>query len=388
MLTSRSSSNRQARQRRGAVAVLVALCIPILLILTAFCVNVTYMQMVREQLRVVCDASAKAALVNYGTNSSQSTAIAFAQTVANQNLVGGTTLSLSSSNVTFGNATQGGSGVYAFTAGGTPVNAVQVIGTVTPSIFMKTFLTTQSFTTSQTSVATRVCYDICLALDRSASMAFDLSSSEFSYPSDVSSGATQLQCYFTPPSMTGSRWYELTLAVQQFISTLQSRSLNVDLALVTYAENYTFGTYSATEATLDQTLTSNYTLITNAMNAYSANPLLGDTNMSAGMALAQGELTSTRARPTANRVMILLTDGVPTSGNTNISSLTGSYCSGSDIMTYVITFGAEASSGANETAMQAAATAGNGQFYAAPTSAALSAAFVDIADSLPAVLIK
>ena len=162
------------RQRRGAIAVLVALAIPMLLILSAFAINVAYMQMVREQLRVTCDASAKAALVKYGATASQSTAISFAQTVANMNLVAGSALPISTSNVTFGNATQGTGGVYAFTAGGTPTNSVQVTGTVNPPLFITTFLPISKFTTTQVSTATRVAYNICLVLDRSASMAFDL----------------------------------------------------------------------------------------------------------------------------------------------------------------------------------------------------------------------
>lgn len=235
---------------------------------------------------------------------------------------------------------------------------------------------------------TRVSHDICLVLDRSASMAFDLSANEFQYPSDVSSGKNALQCYFTPPSSSSSRWAALTSAVGTFVSTLQSRNLDVHVALVTYAEAYTFGTYSATQATLDQTLTSNLTTITTDMNAYGQNPLLGDTNIAAGLALAQGELTGSRARSTANRTIILLTDGVATTGSTDIASITSSYCSGSQIVTHTITFGAEASSGSAQTAMQNAATNGNGMYFNAPSSSQLQTAFQTIADSLPAVLIK
>jgi Flp pilus assembly protein TadG len=384
----RNRTSGLRRQRRGAIAVLVALAIPMLLILTAFAINVAYMQMVREQLRVTCDASAKAALVKYGATQSSSTAISFAQTVANMNLVGGSPLPLSAGNVIFGNATQGGSGVYAFTANGSPTNSVQVTGTVNPPLFITTFLPISKFTTTQVSVATRVAYDICLVLDRSASMAFDLSANEFTYPADVSAGQNPLQCYFTAPSQTASRWYQLTLAVNSFVSTLQARNIDVHVALVTYAETYSFGTYSATEATLDVPLTSNYNSVVTAMNVYSQSPLLGDTNMSAGLALAQGALTGNLARTTANRLIILITDGIPTQGNLNISTITSGYCSTNQIMTDTITFGAEASSGSAQTTMQNAALNANGMYFNAPTAAQLQTAFQTIADSLPAVLIK
>lgn len=380
------TKTKALRQRHGAISVLVALAIPMLLILSAFAINVAYMQMVREQLRVTCDASAKAALVKYGATASQSTAISFAQTVANMNLVGGTPVTLSAGNVIFGNATQGGSGVYAFTANGTPTNAVQLTGTVSPPLFISTFLPISKFTTTQVSTATRVAYDICLVLDRSASMAFDLSANEFEYPSDVPSNA--IEAYFTAPSQTASRWYQLTLAVNSFISTLQARNINARVALVTYAETYSFGTYSATEASLDVPLTTNYTSIQTAMNAYGQNPLLGDTNISAGLALAQSQLTGSTALSTANRLIILLTDGIATQGNTNIASITLGYCTSNQIMTDTITFGAEASSGSAQTTMQNAATNGNGMYFNAPTAAQLQTAFQTIADSLPAVLIK
>ncbi len=60
------AEKEQTAWQRGAIAVLVALSIPMLLILATFAANVAYMQMVREQLRVTCDAAAKAALVKYG----------------------------------------------------------------------------------------------------------------------------------------------------------------------------------------------------------------------------------------------------------------------------------------------------------------------------------
>ena len=124
------------------------------------------------------------------------------------------------------------------------------------------------------------------------------------------------------------------------------------------------------------------------MNNYGANPLLGDTNISAGLALAQSELTGSAASPTANRLIILLTDGIATQGNTNIASITSGYCSSNQIMCDTITFGAEASSGSAQMTMQNAATEANGMYFNAPTASQLQTAFQTIADSLPAVLIK
>ncbi len=374
--------------RRGAITVLVAIMIPVLLVLAAFAVNVTYMQMVREQLRVTCDASAKAALVNFGATQQQSSAIALAQTLASQNLVAGQTLTINSTNLLFGNATKGSGGVYTFSSGVSPLNSVQLTGNIAAPLFMTTFLAKNSFSPTQVSLVTRISHDICLVLDRSASMAFDLSVNEFNYPADVATGRNPLQCYFTPPSTTASRWASLTQAVNSFVSVLQARNLDVHLALATYAEAYTFGTYSATEATLDVQLTNNFSPTLLAMNNYGQNPLLGDTNIAAGLALAQGELTGLRARVTANRTIILLTDGVATTGNTDIPGIALSYRQANNIVMHTITFSAEAGTPSAQAAMQGAATNGNGMYFYAPTSAQLQTAFQTIADSLPAVLIQ
>ena len=389
MFSGKKKTRRLRRSRRGAIVALVGVSLPMLVCLCAYAVDVAYMEIVRAQLRISTDSAAKAALIYEGSGQTQATAITSAQSVANNNLVAGQQVSYSSSNLLFGNAVKNGSGVYVFTSGGTPANSVQATGTVTPTLLMGAYLPVSSFTAQQVSVATRISHDIILVLDRSASMAFDQSANEFVYPPDVLAGRTQLQCYFTPPSATNSRWAALTSAVNTFINTLTARNLDVHVGLVTYAETYSFGNYSATESTLDVPLTSNLSLIVPAMNAYGANPLLGDTNIQAGLATAQTELTGSDARTsTADRTIILLTDGVVTQGNTNIASLTLAARQNANIVTHVITFGLEASSGTIQTAMQNAANSGNGNFYPAPTAATLTQAFQDIADSLPAVLVQ
>lgn len=381
-------------RRRGAIAVLVALAIPFLLLLASFGINVVYMQMVREQLQIACDSAAKVALVVYGATQNQTTARSEARTVALANTSGDfafqtsgahSAFTIPDANIVFGNATKSGS-VYAFSANTTPLNSVKVTGTVTPNVLMAPFLPISTFTTSASSISTRISHDIMLVLDRSASMSFDLSANEFEYPTGVST--FPLYYYFQPPDPTSSRWAALTSAVNTFITTIQARNLDVHVGLVTYSYTYTLGSLTAATATLDVKLTSNYTSVLTAMNAYAANPLLGDTDIEAGLALAQTELTGSDARTTADRTIILLTDGVPTQGNTNIASLTLADATGSNIITHVITLGAEASSGSYQTSMQQAASNGNGLFFNAPTSAALSQAFATIADSIPAVFVQ
>ena len=382
----KSKSSCPCGHRRGAIAALVAVLLPVLVLLVGFAVNLAYMEMIRTELRISCDSAAKAGLINLGSTQQLASARTAARSVSAANPVGGTALTLADSQIEFGNAVKNGGGTYIFTSGASPMNSARVTGTMSVPYLFGAFMPGGNFTVTEVSLTSRVSYDIALVLDRSASMAFDLSSNEFNYPPDRTT-FNPLQSYFTPPSPTASRWYSLSNAVNSFVSVLQSRNLDVNVALITYAENYTFGNYSATEATLDVPLTSNYNLIAPAMNAYGQAPLLGDTNISAGLVLAQTELTGPRARLTANRTIILLTDGVATTGNLNIPSVALGLRTNAQIVTYTIAFGGEAGSGAAQAAMSGAAVNGNGVFYDAPTAATLQSAFQQIADSLPAVLI-
>jgi hypothetical protein len=365
----------------------VAFMVPLIMIFVGYSVNIAYMELAQTELRLNCDSAAKAALVNFGATQQQSTAISFAQSIARQNSVGGSPLTIPSGSFQFGSSTKQSNGSYTFTAGGTPINSVQVNGSATVTLPFGAMVASGTYTCSELSYATRISHDVILVLDRSASMAFDLSGNEFVYPSDRTL-YSPLQSYFTSPSPTASRWAALDSAVDSFVAVLQARNLDVNVGLVTYAENYTLGNYSATEATLDVQLTSNWNAIETVMNNYGNYPLLGDTNISAGLALAQGELTGTRARTTADRTIILLTDGVATQGNTDIAGLVSGYRTGSSIVTHVITFGGEAATGSVQSEMMTAAQNGNGMFFNAATSAQLQSAFQTIADSLPAVLVK
>ena len=378
---------RPVAHRKGAMMPVVAFMLPVIMIFIGYSVNLAYMELAKTELRLSCDSAAKAALINFGSTQQQSNAISFGQSVALNNTVVGQSVTIPSANFKFGNASKQGTGSYTFTVGGTPTNSVRVIGSTTVSLPFGAMTPSGTYTCSQTAIATRISHDIVLVLDRSASMAFDLSGNQFVYPADRVLYSA-LQSYFTAPSPTASRWAALTSAVNSFITVLQARNLDVKVSLVTYAEAYSLGSYNSTQASLDVNLTSNYNSILTSMQTWGNTPLLGDTNIAAGLALAQGELTGARARTTADRTIILLTDGVATTGNTNIAGLTSSYRTGSSIVTHVITFGGEAAAGTVNTSMTSPASSGNGPLLNPATAAQLTSAFQTIADSLPAVLIN
>lgn len=371
--------------RRGGIVVLVAILMTVLVTLSVFAINLVYMEITRTELRIACDAAAKAAIVRLGSSQSQSNARSYAQSVAQLNPVGGSQLTLSSGQIEFGNASRAGNGSYTFTANQTPLNSARVTGNKNVGMIFGGFLTTTSFTPQQQSIVMRVNHDIALVLDRSGSMAFDTTNSEFAYPADRNFG-TNFQNYFTAPSLTNSRWKYLSDAVTAFNTTLTTRQLDAQVALTTFAEDYTFGSFNSVEASTDVPLTKTYSQISNRMTTWNSTVLVGDTNIEAGLAQGRAALTGTGARVTAQRTIILLTDGVPTSGSTNLATIAANYRA-EGIVTHVITFGGQAASGANQTRMQNTAASGYGQYYHAPDSATLTSVFRQIAEGLPAVYI-
>jgi len=86
-------------------------------------------------------------------------------------------------------------------------------------------------------------------------------------------------------------------------------------------------------------------------------------------------LTNSNAtRPTAQKVMIVFTDGHYT-GNDPVPYATTAYSQ--DVIVHAVTFG----SGANQTEMQNVATAGGGDHYHAPDAATLDQIFRRLAAS-------
>jgi Ca-activated chloride channel homolog len=384
----RSAAKRNGRRnnRRGTVLVLVAFLMIVLAGLAAFSINVVFMETTRTELRAACDAASKAAVVNLGSSQSESTARAFAQNIAARNSVAGQPLALTNSQIIFGNAARDASGRFIFTPGALPLNSARINADVQVNMLIRGLLTTSGFRPTMTSTAARVDHDICLVLDRSASMSFDLSNQEFKYPADRANGTT-FQNYFLPPSPTGSRWKSLSDAVGVFVTTLQTRQLDAQVAVVTYADAFSFGEYNSTQASKDVSLTKNYSLVTTAMTNWGKEELLGDTNIEAGLTLGRSTLKGTGSRKTAQRTLILLTDGVPTKGNTDLGAQALAARTGDRIITHTIAFGGQASIAVNKARLQAAADNGNGKFYLAPSSSELTNCFRAIAEGLPAVLI-
>src|SRR4249919_2295812 len=123
------SMKAQQKSRRGAMMVLIAVCLPLLIIMAAFAIDVAWMQLVRTELRTATDAASRAAAKELSLSQSTDTARARAKDAANRNLVAGAPLKLADSDIEFGNSSQStATSRFLFTTGGKTPNAVRVNG--------------------------------------------------------------------------------------------------------------------------------------------------------------------------------------------------------------------------------------------------------------------
>src|SRR3954462_8131059 len=115
--------------RRGAMLVLIAVCLPLCIIMAAFAINVAWMQLVRTELRTSTDAAARAGAKELSLAQSTSVARTAAKDAAKRNFVAGAPLLLADSDVEFGNSSQPtDTSRFVFTSGGKTPNAVRVTG--------------------------------------------------------------------------------------------------------------------------------------------------------------------------------------------------------------------------------------------------------------------
>ena len=119
--TDRSMSRqRVGRIRRGSVMGMMAILLPVLAILSAFCINAAHMQLTRTELIVATDAAAKAGGRAFSDLQSVDAAKAAAISTAAMNTVDGDPLQLDGSEgsgqIVFGYTTQpdGPEGRYVF----------------------------------------------------------------------------------------------------------------------------------------------------------------------------------------------------------------------------------------------------------------------------------
>ena len=358
-------------RRCGAILPLIALLLPVLIVIVGFSVDLAFMQSVRTEMRVVADLSAKAAAAELSRTQSVGQARVAARDVASNNLVAGKAVTLDNADIVFGRSTLQ-SGSWVFQAGGTPNNSIQVNVRRTSSasdgpvrLFFGRFYGRRTFQPTIAATATFQDVDICLVLDRSSSMKLATNDTAgFMDPSDPR---------FCAAPYADSRWVAVENAVGLFTTQLSTTLAVEHTALVTFASDYTSSCGETnSEASTDQDLDGDLTLIDQAMADRSNTVWNGATNIHAGINQARSVLTGTQSRSNAEKVMIVLTDGVYTGDD---PSTEATLAAADGILIHTITYG----DGANQTDMQAVAQNGNGQHYHAPDETTLNDIFTEIA---------
>ncbi len=392
-----------AQDRRGAAHVLIAVMILAFLVSGAMAVDFAYMQLIRTELRSATDAAAKAGAEALARTQDSEAAIDAAVQYASLNTVAGQPFALARTDVVLGRVTAQSGGGWGFTAGSTPFNSVRVNARIAdgaqtgsiPTFFGPAF-GHSGFTTSQRATAGQQEVEVVLCLDRSGSMLFDMSGVDYSYPSgnpglsNFTAWGTTWRYHLSPPHPTNSRWAKLAGAIDLFLNEAGNYQYPPRTSLVTWGTDYTMpispGTFYpkvATDVALPSstgfTFNSNKTSVKNAINARTGVPMMGGTNLSAGLDRAVSVLQGTNSKPLSNKIVILLTDGFWNDGRDPVLAAQDAAAAGVTVHVVSMITSTQA------TLTQIAQITG-GQYYATQNQAQLEEAFQELARSLPIVL--
>jgi len=412
------------RSRKGGIVVLMALMLPILFLLAAFTINISYLQLTKTELMVATDASARAggrAISYYQNIDDAKTA---AQVTAALNNVAGQPLQVSfndgDNEIEFGESeTSDSSDRYQFTkvstssisSGSNAANAIRVTGKLTNDslngsingIFPSMGLNNTFNLTSQ-AVAMQLDRDIALILDRSGSMD-SINDNTFPYGYNpwstsamnagvaegilytryrnyrtyyyYSSGHNQVTYWnwlYTDHFNIGSEgpyetlWQSLVGAVDTFLTVLEGTDQSEQVSVATYASS----------ARLDLNLVTDYDLVRSTLTGIDPN---GATGIGYGLQTGMPSLMDSFARPFAAKTIILMTDGIHNTGTNPITAAT-SIASQYNVIIHTVTFGP----GADQATMQSVANIGGGLHYHADTSEELLTVFEQIANNLPTLI--
>ena len=357
--------------RKAAILTLFILMLPVLLIMLGFSVDLAYMHLVQTEMRLASDNAARVASDNLSRYENENRAKKAGIDIAAQFIVAGKPLRLQSGDFDFGRATVNENGAYIFDTNGSPLNAVRVNavrdsnnrdGTV--PLFFSRLISNQEYAPQVISTASFINVDICLVLDRSTSMKFNVNSNE------TGMGVNDRRFCRAPGS--SSRWAALDSAVKVFNDVLRSNTSEEQISIITFGSDLNSvqpglcGRQPA--ATLDMQLSTNIDAADGTMNTLSNSVWNGNTEIAAGIQIATAELASVRSRRFADRVMIVLTDGFPTAGDAIAAA---AEAAAQQVTVYAITFGPEG----DRSYMKQVAAAGNGEHAHAATEQELKDIF-------------
>jgi uncharacterized protein YegL len=349
--SSRRSCNRQfqrslvgrSKRRRGAMLVLILIMLVGFMVAVAFSVDIAFMQLTRTELRSSTDAAAKAAAVELSLTLDRDEAIARGQEIAAANPVNGEPLLVDASEFSFGRSAELNSGKFEFSPGGIPSNSVQVQGRRTNGslsgpvpLFFGSFFGVNDFEPRLSSTATYIERDIVLVVDRSG-------------------------------SMFGQKFLDLVNAIDIFVETLDTTTVEEQVGLASYNDN----------ATEDVELGSDLTRISTVMAAL---PVGGFTSISRGMQAGSNIMDRSRSPEFVERTMIVMTDGRHNRGQE--PRIVARNLADDGVTIHTITFGQNA----DQPRMIEIAEIGGGRHFQADNGAELAAIYREIALTLSTIM--
>ncbi|GAB5402697.1 MAG: VWA domain-containing protein [Aureliella sp.] len=371
-------------QRRGSVTIIFLLLLTAVIAVGAMAVDFALVESARTDLRVSCDLASRAAMVDYISSESVESARQIAKSVARKNGVILSEFKLRNSDIIPGNSAPDLNNKYVFTANQLPYNSFKVNGALTPTsragslpLMFSGVHSRVSVDLEETATATETHLDIVLVLDRSGSMAFDLTGTEWQYPD----GESWTINYYTPP-MEGSRWESLEGAIDVFLNEMDKKTKKEHVALVTYSSTVTYYSsyyndyFSSVEVSTDETFTTDYTEIMDAVTDIGSEAVIGGTAISSGIDEAITLLGASPRTGYSEKIIVLFTDGVWNHGYDPVVAAQTAQENG--IKIHTVSFGSNAGSSVMS---QVASTTG-GIHFDAPGSEELSQSFREIARSI------
>jgi len=386
-------TTRDPSRRRGAVLPLVAVFVVVLMALAAFSIDISYIELTQTQLKAATDAASKAGTSALVQGKTDAEAINAAIAMAGLNTVAGKSLKLTAADISVGQSVLQTDGSWLFVAGAKPSQAMQITSSMSSAnangavnLFFAPVFGTKTFTTSNTSVASAFACEVCLVLDRSHSMCFDQTGTDWSYPLPyLLDWVTAIK---NKPT-SGSRWLALDTAINSFCNILKTANAPPRVGVVTWADDvdkksteYSLTGQTSVGVLTDLGLSTDMSAVYNAVKAKSTKVMLGGTEMSAGMDAGRVMLTGSSVKSYAKKVMILMTDGQWNAGRDPV--LAAADCKAANITVHCVCFLQKA----DQTTTKAIASMTGGKFYYATDAASLEAAFKDLAYTLPVVLTK
>lgn len=372
----RTRAMHRQSNRAGTVVVMFVFCLPVLIILAGLAINIAYIQVVRTEIQIVNDATARAATRAFASTGSMSEALLAAQRMADVNQVNYSNLTVQMSDLEPGYAERSSiSQRYSFTPGTGSVNAIRVNLGKTPTsasgpvrLLFPNLAGSGFVSVSGSAIATQVELDLALVIDRSGSMAYAANeiADGISRPA-----AAPFWWWFNGPVPNPSRWLDTVAGVLTFLHEMHTSPQQERVCLVTYSHF----------PWVDCTLTTNYNAIQYALSYYSAFFLPGATDIGGGISTATYQLTNgMNQRPWATKAIVVLTDGIHNTGSDPIAAAQAAADAG--IVIFTVTFADEA----DQSRMQQVAAIGGGTHFHASNGAQLNQVFREIANRMPTLL--